>query len=108
MRFDNIPYPVFQNLTQITFSPREAAEGNVHTGAPPPWFDATEVDQLDVTQNGLELLGVWQSGTRKESRKEFYMENKTSLKVETQSENPVSLQPYVSKRMVRFPFHMLL
>ncbi|KAL2553527.1 putative LRR receptor-like serine/threonine-protein kinase [Forsythia ovata] len=42
---------------------------------------------------------VWQSGTRKESRKDFHMENKTSLKVESQSEKPISLQPYISKRM---------
>ncbi|KAL2553489.1 TITAN-like protein [Forsythia ovata] len=140
---------VVQNLTLLTFSHREATEGNVHTGAPPPWFDATEGNQLDVGQKPalsnfvshsgrssklnpkrvgaawaerrkkeLELEkkgelvtnnfdanwlpnfgGVWQSGTRKESRKDFHMENKTSLKVESQSEKPISLQPYISKRM---------
>lgn len=140
-----------QDVTQITFSPREATEGNVHTGAPPPWFGETEGNQLNVRlkpdlsnsvshsgkgsklnpkrvgaawaerrkkelelekkgelvtnnfdANWLPNFGrVWQSGTRKESRKEFHMENKSSVEVESQSEKPISLQPYISKRMRR-------
>ncbi|XP_022897111.1 TITAN-like protein isoform X3 [Olea europaea var. sylvestris] len=142
---------VLQNLTQITSLPREATEGNVHTGAPPPWFDATEGNQRDVRlkpefsnfvshsgkssklnpkrvgaawaerrkkelelekkgelvtnnfdANWLPNFGrVWQLGTRKESRKEFHKENKSSIEVESKSEKPISLQPYISKRMRR-------
>ncbi|XP_022850295.1 TITAN-like protein [Olea europaea var. sylvestris] len=142
---------VLQNLTQITSLPREATEGNVHTGAPPPWFDATEGNQQDVMlkpefsnfvshsgkssklnpkrvgaawaerrkkelelerkgelvtnnfdANWLPNFGrVWQSGTRKESRKEFHKENKSSIEVESKSEKLISLQPYISKRMRR-------
>ncbi|KAK3043252.1 hypothetical protein RJ639_002495 [Escallonia herrerae] len=47
---------------------------------------------------------VWQSGSRKESMKEFEVETKKSSKVETQCEMPMQLQPYVSKKMVSFTF----
>lgn len=46
---------------------------------------------------------VWQSGSRKESRKEFMGESKTLRKVEHQKDNRCQLQPYISKRMVSFP-----
>ncbi|VFR03186.1 unnamed protein product [Cuscuta campestris] len=42
---------------------------------------------------------VWQSGSRKESRKEFQMENKPSGILESQSQSVIQLQPYISKRM---------
>ncbi|XP_058194458.1 TITAN-like protein isoform X1 [Rhododendron vialii] len=141
------------NLTQISAAVQEGAKGNVHSGAPPPWFDATEenlrnskltdglgknnlasslkksgksqklnpkrvgaawaekrkielemekrgeiaTDNFDV--NWLPNFGrVWQSGSRKESRKEFQVENKNSPKGETQSETLIEIQPYVSKR----------
>ncbi|CAJ1975058.1 unnamed protein product [Sphenostylis stenocarpa] len=43
---------------------------------------------------------VWQSGSRRESRKEFEREKQLQkLNVETQSEMPIKIQPYVSKRM---------
>ncbi|KAL8547799.1 hypothetical protein ACS0TY_007218 [Phlomoides rotata] len=133
------------NLTQISSTSKVAMEGNVHTGAPPPWFDATKGDQLDPAQkpelsskarksklnpkrvgaawadrrrlelemerrgelvsnkfddNWLPNFGrVWQSGTRKESRKEFRMENKATIEADSQSETVMPLQPYVSKRM---------
>ncbi|KAL7098251.1 hypothetical protein ACP275_09G005300 [Erythranthe tilingii] len=45
--------------------------------------------------------GVWQSGTRRKSRKEFQVENKKSLEFDSQSESSVPLQPYISKRMRR-------
>lgn len=48
---------------------------------------------------------VWQSGTRKESRKEFDKEKRKLVKTEsisTESE-PVILQPYISKRVVGLP-----
>ncbi|KAK6153230.1 hypothetical protein DH2020_012869 [Rehmannia glutinosa] len=133
--------------------------GNVHTGAPPPWFDATKGNQLDVAlkseqsdlvsskagkssklnpkrvgaawaerrklelelekrgelvnnnydANWLPNFGrVWQSGTRKESRKEFRMEDEASPKADNQSEVPMPLQPYISKRMVKSALYMLL
>ncbi|XAR67891.1 hypothetical protein NMG60_11002827 [Bertholletia excelsa] len=142
-----------QNLTQISSSlVREASGGNVHSGAPPPWFDAGE-QNLQIVRNGARLRSsdlpplnksgkscklnpkrvgaawaekrkielemerrgeivrnnfdenwlpnfgrVWQSGSRKESRKEFEVENKGSVKPETKSEM-INIQPYVSKRM---------
>ncbi|KAL3512443.1 hypothetical protein ACH5RR_025160 [Cinchona calisaya] len=142
------------NLSQISSSAQEDGGGNVHSGAPPPWFSATERIQLDNTLNQgrsnlfsslagpvkssklnpkrvgaawaerrkieleLEKRGelarhnfdadwlpnfgrVWQSGSRKESRKEFLGEKKTGLKVVTQIEKPNELQPYISKRMRR-------
>ncbi|KAH7858482.1 hypothetical protein Vadar_024349 [Vaccinium darrowii] len=140
------------NLTQISGIVQDA-KGNVHSGAPPPWFDVNEenlrkgkskqgfgssnlasslkksgksqklnpkrvgaawaekrkielemekrgeiaTDNFDV--NWLPNFGrVWQSGTRKESRKEFQVENKNSQQGETQSETSIEIQPYVSKR----------
>lgn len=44
--------------------------------------------------------GVWQTGTRKESRKEFEIEKIKRIKTDKQFEAPI-LQPYISKRMVR-------
>ncbi|XP_057972287.1 TITAN-like protein isoform X2 [Malania oleifera] len=43
---------------------------------------------------------VWQSGSRKESRKEFEMEKRKHLKDESQSDTSFTIQPYISKRMV--------
>ncbi|KAL5543901.1 hypothetical protein UlMin_007685 [Ulmus minor] len=143
-----------QNLTQIVSGVREEAGGNVHTGAPPPWFETVEESQPNVrlkpalgsfdsssNQSGkskklnpkrvgaawaekrkreleMEKRGelvkqecdanwlpnfgrVWQSGSRKESRKEFESEKQNLLKVESQSMEPVKIQPYISKRMQR-------
>ncbi|KAL3824952.1 hypothetical protein ACJIZ3_020981 [Penstemon smallii] len=138
------------NLAKISSTPQKTIEGNVHTGAPPPWLNSAEGNQLDVTQkpelsnlfpskavkssklnpkrvgaawaerrklelelerrgelvtnnfdaNWLPNFGrVWQSGTRKESRKEFQTEKKSSHKVDNQSEKVEPLQPYISKRM---------
>ncbi|KZV34778.1 TITAN-like protein [Dorcoceras hygrometricum] len=137
-------------LTQIPHIPHEVTEGNVHTGAPPPWFDVSQGNQLSSTQRPelnnlkspkirkpsrlnpkrvgaawaerrkleleLEKRGepltntfnadwlpnfgrVWQSGTRKESRKEFLMEHTLSNKEDVKSEKCMSLQPYISKKM---------
>ncbi|XP_057972292.1 TITAN-like protein isoform X7 [Malania oleifera] len=44
---------------------------------------------------------VWQSGSRKESRKEFEMEKRKHLKDESQSDTSFTIQPYISKRMRR-------
>ncbi|KAL6579747.1 hypothetical protein OROMI_007771 [Orobanche minor] len=140
------------NMTQISPTSKENLEGNVHSGAPPPWFDTTSQNQLDsafkaeqddlvaskarkssklnpkrvgaawAEKRKLELelerrgglvnnnydakwlpnFGrVWQSGTRKESRKEFQTENKASAQADNQMEILMPLQPYVSKRMRR-------
>lgn len=43
---------------------------------------------------------VWQSGSLKESRKEFEVENKHSSRAELQSETSIKIQPYISKQMV--------
>lgn len=141
-----------QNLTQISNSTPGKSKGNVHFGAPPPWFEAAEevqinvqlkpaigscispnksgkskklnpkrvgaawaekrkielemekrgeIVKIDCADNWLPNFGrVWQSGSRKESRKEFEMEKQKFLKLESKSEMPVKLQPYISKRMV--------
>ncbi|RDX73302.1 TITAN-like protein, partial [Mucuna pruriens] len=138
-----------QMLTQISSVSTESAGENVYSGAPPPWFEATEGVQMhskpvlgdtvshsnklgkskkldpkrvgaawvekrkieiekekrgetlrnECDANWLPNFGrVWQSGSRRESRKEFEKE-KQKLNVETQSELPIKIQPYVSKRM---------
>jgi hypothetical protein len=48
---------------------------------------------------------VWQSGTRKESRKEFEKSHKIH---DTKSDHDLSLEikPYISKRMVNVNFHL--
>ncbi|XWS51416.1 hypothetical protein CRYUN_Cryun12cG0174400 [Craigia yunnanensis] len=54
----------------------------------------------DCDANWLPNFGrVWQSGSRKESRKEFEIEKQKFLKVESHSEMPIKIQPYISKRM---------
>ncbi|KAM3752021.1 hypothetical protein ACB098_04G156800 [Castanea mollissima] len=140
-----------QKLSRISTLAPEEAGGNVHTGAPPPWLEATEASQIDAPlkpaagslvplnksgkskklnpkrvgaawaerrkielemekrgeivkndcdANWLPNFGrVWQSGSRKESRKEFEMEKQKLLKLGSQSEMPIEIQPYVSKRM---------
>lgn len=120
----------------------------MHSGAPPPWFEATEGDQLNVKLNHVSTLNksgksklnpkrvgaawaerrkmememekrgeivksdcdpnwlpnfgrVWQSGSRKESRKEFEFEKQKQPNVHNLSEMPTEIKPYVSKRMRR-------
>ncbi|XP_004297558.1 PREDICTED: TITAN-like protein [Fragaria vesca subsp. vesca] len=59
-----------------------------------------EIVKNDYDANWLPNFGgVWQSGTRKEARKEFELEKHNLVKVESQSEMPIKIQPYVSKRM---------
>ncbi|RHN73783.1 putative Coiled-coil domain-containing protein [Medicago truncatula] len=144
-----------QMLTRISFVPAENGGGNVHSGAPPPWFETTEGVQMhpkpvlgDLVSHSnksgkhkklnpkrvgaawaekrkiemeMEKRGetvrnecdaswlpnfgrVWQSGSRRESRKEFEKEKQELSNVEAQPEMPIKIQPYVSKRMVRFTF----
>ncbi|XP_027904302.1 TITAN-like protein isoform X4 [Vigna unguiculata] len=50
---------------------------------------------------------VWQSGSRRESRKEFEREKQLQkLNVETESEMAIKIQPYVSKRMELISFRV--
>ncbi|KAL1340847.1 hypothetical protein AAHE18_09G044100 [Arachis hypogaea] len=137
-------------LTQISSVPAENAGGNIHSGAPPPWFEATEGIQIhsipalggaashsnmsgkskklnpkrvgaawaerrkiemerekrgeavrnECDPTWLPNFGrVWQSGSRRESRKEFEKEKRKLFNAENQSEIPLKIQPYVSKRM---------
>ncbi|GKV05483.1 hypothetical protein SLEP1_g17488 [Rubroshorea leprosula] len=141
-----------QTITQVASITIEQAGGNVHTGAPPPWFETTDETLLDGhvrpvsvnfdspnksgksqklnpqrvgaawaekrkmelekekkgefvknefdDANWLPNFGrVWQSGSRKESRKEFEKEKQKLLKVVNDPEIPVNIEPYVSKRM---------
>ncbi|KAK8916577.1 hypothetical protein KSP39_PZI023181 [Platanthera zijinensis] len=54
-----------------------------------------------VDANWLPNFGrVWQTGTRKESRKEFEIENHQLFKDGMHLEASLKLQPYISKRMV--------
>ncbi|KAL5717558.1 hypothetical protein ACHQM5_010541 [Ranunculus cassubicifolius] len=143
---------VLQTLTEISSLLPEGSKENVHSGAPPPWFDTTEESQQNgqistrghingrasssrksqklnpnrvgaawaekrkielerekrgetvadgCDANWLPNFGrVWQSGSRKESRKEFQIENEKSSKRNSSLEVPVKIQPYISKRMV--------
>ncbi|KAK1436738.1 hypothetical protein QVD17_02520 [Tagetes erecta] len=130
-----------QKLTQISSTFYDSNAGNVHSGAPPPWFNATNGISLDTTKTKtlksklnpkrvgaawaekrkmemeMEKRGmlpvnrydgswlpnfgrVWQSGSRKDSRKEFEVEAKKPVKNESQNlDSSVQLQPYISKRM---------
>ncbi|XP_073225158.1 TITAN-like protein isoform X2 [Cicer arietinum] len=139
-----------QMLTRISSVSAENDGGNVHSGAPPPWFESTEGVQIhpksvlgdlishskksgnykklnpkrigaawaekrkiememekrgEIVRNKCDVnwlpnFGrVWQSGSRRESRKEFEKEKQELFSVETQSEMPIMIQPYVSKRM---------
>ncbi|KAK6261934.1 hypothetical protein QUC31_007750 [Theobroma cacao] len=138
------------SLTEVASLSTVDAGGNVHSGAPPPWFEATdeakpaltsfissnksqkssklnpkrvgaawaekrkmelekekrgEIVKSDCDANWLPNFGrVWQSGSRKESRKEFEIEKQKFLKVESHSEMPIKIQPYISKRMVSITF----
>ncbi|KAK4256945.1 hypothetical protein QN277_006602 [Acacia crassicarpa] len=59
-----------------------------------------EIVRKDYDANWLPNFGgVWQSGTRKESRKEFEREKQKLFKVEVEPEIPTKIQPCVSKRM---------
>ncbi|KAJ6748405.1 COILED-COIL DOMAIN-CONTAINING PROTEIN 84 [Salix purpurea] len=59
-----------------------------------------EAVKSDYNANWLPNFGrVWQSGSRKESRKEFEKEKQKISNVEIDSEMPIMIQPYISKRM---------
>lgn len=60
-----------------------------------------EAVKSDYNANWLPNFGrVWQSGSRKESRKEFEKEKQKLSSVEIDTEMPIMIQPYISKRMV--------
>ncbi|KAJ4961834.1 hypothetical protein NE237_021744 [Protea cynaroides] len=144
-----------QNLTSVSQLLAEEPKGNVHSGAPPPWFEEKNEDnQLNVElstgfcisslPSPLEKFGktrklnpkrvgaawaekrkielekekrgeidsgncdtdwlpnfgrVWQSGSRKESRKEFEKEKEKLLKVDSLTETTTKIRPYISKRL---------
>ncbi|KAG8049717.1 hypothetical protein GUJ93_ZPchr0009g1933 [Zizania palustris] len=124
----------------------QGLKANVHTGAPPPWLEASEHDQENAPLRGYALPSsrkgksgklnpkrvgaawaerrraememekrgepvpetsdsswlpnfgsVWQSGTRKESRKEFEKNHKPHD--EKSNKLPLEIKPYISKRM---------
>lgn len=50
---------------------------------------------------------VWQSGSRKESRKQFETEKQKLLKVETQFDVSKEIKPYISKRIVSYHYPLL-
>ncbi|XP_054795666.1 TITAN-like protein [Prosopis cineraria] len=59
-----------------------------------------ETVRKEYDANWLPNFGrLWQSGTRKESRKEFEREKQKLFRVEVEPEIPIKIQPYVSKRM---------
>ncbi|GAB4860435.1 hypothetical protein Ancab_035594 [Ancistrocladus abbreviatus] len=143
----------FQNLTQISPWGVEDFKGNVHSGAPPPWFEASDDKNYQAKGIGMDSAlplpkksgkfcklnprrvgaawaekrkielemekrgeiaasgsdadwfpnfgRVWQSGTRKESRKEFQKEKQKLPKQEIQCGALINIQPYISKRMRR-------
>lgn len=66
-----------------------------------------EILTTKFDSNWLPEFGrVWQSGSRKESRKEFQVEINTSHKDDNQAVMPTELQPYVSKRQVSSSSHL--
>ncbi|CAB4280501.1 unnamed protein product [Prunus armeniaca] len=68
-----------------------------------------EIVKSDCDANWLPNFGrVWQSGSRKESRKEFELEKQKLPKVESEFEMPIKIQPYVSKRMVSSMFPLTM
>ncbi|CAH2078033.1 unnamed protein product [Thlaspi arvense] len=136
--------PGVAGTTSISSSHSSDANGNVHSGAPPPWLNANDGNiqseiskkmpvktcklnpnrvgaawaerrkmEMEMEKKGhamdsntdadwLPNFGrVWQSGTRKESRKEFDKEKRKLVKTESISmeSEPVQIQPYISKRM---------
>ncbi|KAE8694541.1 Coiled-coil domain-containing protein 84 [Hibiscus syriacus] len=130
-----------RSLMQVSSISTIDAGGNVHSGAPPPWFEASdqtslnnqvkpalntfmlsnkslnsrklnpkrvgvawaekrkmelekekrgEIVESDCDANWLPNVGrVWESGSRKESRKEFESEKQKFLKVESHFEMPL-------------------
>ncbi|KAJ8752656.1 hypothetical protein K2173_005545 [Erythroxylum novogranatense] len=134
------------NISKVSSTTPGDFNGNVHTGALPPWFESTEENLLDMqlTQfssskagkshklnpkrvgaawaekrkielemekkgeitkhdfdtNWLPNFGrVWQSGSRKQSRKEFLEEKQKLPEVSSHSEMQMAVHPYISKRM---------
>lgn len=147
---------VVKGLTPVAL-PSEGLKENVHSGALPPWLDASEENERNLVngvtclkssssasaQKGKRKLNpkrvgaawaekrraeierekrgeiaanicdanwlpnfgrVWQSGTRKESKREFEKEkhklNGDKNHPEVASEVSFEIQPYISKRMV--------
>lgn len=151
---------VVKGLTPIAL-PSEGLKENVHSGALPPWLDASEENERNLVngvtclkssssasaQKGKRKLNpkrvgaawaekrraeierekrgeiaanicdanwlpnfgrVWQSGTRRESKREFEKEkhklNGDKNHPEVASEVSFKIQPYISKRMVNSTF----
>lgn len=141
---------VKSNLISLLY---EGLKANVHTGAPPPWLEASEHDPKNVSLSSYALPssrkgksrklnpkrvgaawaerrraememekrgelvpetsdsswlpnfgGVWQSGTRKESRKDFAKNHKLHDKKNNYELSP-EIKPYISKRMVNVISH---
>jgi hypothetical protein len=133
----------------------EGLKANVHTGAPPPWLEASENDptngslashalpssgkgksrklnpkrvgaawaekrraEMEMEKRGEVVPetsdsswlpnfgGVWQSGSRKESMKDF--EKKHKLPEKNNPELSPEIKPYISKRMVNVFSHFLI
>uniref|UniRef100_A0A5B7B2B8 Putative TITAN-like protein isoform X2 n=1 Tax=Davidia involucrata TaxID=16924 RepID=A0A5B7B2B8_DAVIN len=60
-----------QNRTQISSTVSKGAKGNVHSGAPPPWFDTTEGNPLNVRlkpELGLSTLASPLNKSRKSQK----------------------------------------
>ncbi|KAM0844259.1 hypothetical protein ACQ4PT_057175 [Festuca glaucescens] len=133
----------------------QGLKANVHTGAPPPWLEASENDpkngslashalpssgkgklrklnpkrvgaawaekrraEMEMEKRGEAIPetsdsswlpnfgGVWQSGSRKESMKDF--EKKHKLPEKNNPELSPEIKPYISKRMVNVFSHFLI
>ncbi|KAG6754200.1 hypothetical protein POTOM_042211 [Populus tomentosa] len=67
-----------------------------------------EAVKSDYNANWLPNFGrVWQSGSRRESRKEFEKEKQKLSSVEIDTEMPIMIQPYISKRMMEKCLYLL-
>lgn len=67
-------------------------------------MSAEKVDDFWLPNFG----GVWQTGSRKMSKKDFEFAKQKVSEVFSQSEMPVEIRPYVSKKQVNFTSEYLL
>ncbi|CAI0548118.1 unnamed protein product [Linum tenue] len=86
------------SIAQVSVMAPGLAEGNVHTGAPPPWLEMTVEHHPEDTSVPLSKFGSLE--VARNLSKNLKVKNRSFPKVEVDPEMPITLRPYVSKRMV--------
>ncbi|KAI4343606.1 hypothetical protein L6164_010940 [Bauhinia variegata] len=98
-------YQGLQVLTRISSVPSENSGGNVHSGAPPPWLEATEGIQIcskPVSGDLLSPSNKLKKSNLKRVGATWAEMRKIELEMEKRgesSEMAIKIHPYVSKRM---------